>query len=36
MHDQPPKDLAAITASLVFAGLVVVFLILGAVLALAF
>jgi hypothetical protein len=36
MHDQPPKDLAAIAASLVFAGLVVVFLILGAVLALAF
>jgi hypothetical protein len=36
MHDRPPKDLVPIAASLVFAGVLVVFVILGVVLAIAF
>jgi hypothetical protein len=36
MHDRPPKDLAPIAASLVFAGVLVAFVILGVVLAIAF
>jgi hypothetical protein len=36
MQDRPPKDLAPIAASLVFAGVLVLFVILGVVLAIAF
>jgi hypothetical protein len=35
MQDRPPKDLAPIAASLVFAGVLVLFVILGVVLAIA-
>jgi hypothetical protein len=36
MHERPPKDLAPVAASLAFAGVLVVFVILGVVLAIAF
>jgi hypothetical protein len=36
MHDRPPRDLAPLAASLVFAGVLVVFVILGIVLAIGF
>jgi hypothetical protein len=36
MHDRPPRDPAPLAASLVFAGVLVVFVILGVVLAIAF
>jgi hypothetical protein len=32
MHDRPPKDLAGIAASLIFAATIVVLIIIGAVL----
>jgi hypothetical protein len=32
MHDRPPKDLAGIAASLIFAATIVVLMIIGAVL----
>jgi hypothetical protein len=36
MHDNPPKDLAGIVASLAFVGVVLVLALIGAVLLIAF